>query len=65
MRAELQAGGWRDPVVNLIQWLGEQGDPYTYAPYILRHRTDGFEEVHFAERLHYSLKEDEAGILEQ
>jgi hypothetical protein len=40
---DLMAAAWLDPIVGLIQWLSQRGDPLAYAPYVLRHRTDGYE----------------------
>ena len=39
---ELMAAAWLDPVVGLIQWLSQRGDPLSYAPYVLRHRKDDY-----------------------
>ncbi|MGB0589320.1 MAG: hypothetical protein ACPGU1_06540 [Myxococcota bacterium] len=40
---DLMATAWLDPIIGLIQWLSQRGDPLAYAPYVLRHRTDGYE----------------------
>ena len=38
---ELIAGAYRDMPLSVLQWLSERGDPLTWAPYVLRHRSDG------------------------
>lgn len=35
------AAAWQDPVVSLLQWLAQRGDPLGYAPFVLRHRPSG------------------------
>ncbi|MDP6943296.1 MAG: hypothetical protein QF464_04030, partial [Myxococcota bacterium] len=39
---ELLAAVWLDPIVGMIQWLTQRGDPMGYAPYVLRHREDDY-----------------------
>lgn len=29
---------WETPIIGLVQWLAERGDPLTWAPFVLRHR---------------------------
>ena len=40
---ELMTSAWLDPVIGILQWLSQRGDPIAYAPYVLRHRTDNYE----------------------
>lgn len=37
---EINAGAHHDPVIALLQWLSQLGDPAAYAPFVLRHRRD-------------------------
>lgn len=38
---ELRAGAWTDLSLYMLQWLGQAGDPLTWAPYVLRYRESG------------------------
>lgn len=38
--AEINAGAHTDPMVAMLQWLSQRGDPAGYAPFVLRHRED-------------------------
>lgn len=35
---EIVSGAYKDPMVSLVQFLAERGDPLGYAPFVLRHR---------------------------
>jgi hypothetical protein len=37
---EINAGSHHDPMMALLQWLSQRGDPAGYAPFVLRHRED-------------------------
>lgn len=37
---EVNAGAHHDPMVAMLQWLSQRGDPAGYAPFVLRHRDD-------------------------
>jgi hypothetical protein len=39
--AALRGSAWSDPVLAFVQWFSQRADPIAYAPYVLRHRTDG------------------------
>ncbi len=38
---DLKRASWADPVIALIAWLHQRGDPAAYAPFVLRGRVDG------------------------
>ena len=39
-QGEINAGAHHDPMIALLQWLSQRGDPAGYAPFVLRHRDD-------------------------
>jgi len=39
-QAEVNASAQDDPMIGMLQWLSQRGDPAGYAPFVLRHRRD-------------------------
>jgi len=38
--AEINSGAQNDPMIMMLQWLSQRGDPAGYAPFVLRYRQD-------------------------
>ncbi len=38
--AEVNTGAHHDPLIMMLQWLSQRGDPAGYAPFVLRYRQD-------------------------